>query len=174
MRPQTHYLLRHIWGIPCCLAILIFALWPSSHCAAWPAQVLSIQDGDTITVAPSGDASTPVSVRLYGIDAPESEQAGGQESTDFLRGLLPDGSDVQIIPYGTDRYGRSLGLVSYQKKILNAELIRSGYAWVYPQYCKAKFCRSWYRLQKEAKARGLGLWTESSPLPPWKWRSNSK
>lgn len=81
-------------------------------CAAWPAQVLSIQDGDTITVTPDGDASTPVAIRLYGIDAPESGQPGGQESTDFLRGLLPDGSDVQIITYGTDR----------------AESIRSGHA----------------------------------------------
>lgn len=154
------------------LVSVLFVLLSPCLCAAWPAKVLSVQDGDTITVAPSGDASTPVSVRLYGIDAPESEQPGGHESTAFLCSVLPAGADVQIIPYGTDRYGRSLGLVSRGKRVVNAELVRSGHAWVYPQYCKAKFCRSWYRLQKEAKARGLGLWTEGSPLPPWKWRKS--
>lgn len=143
---------------------------------AWWGTVLSVQDGDTLTIAPSGDARTPVTVRLYGIDAPEHDQSGGNEATAYLRQLCPVSKKVEVIPYSTDRYGRTVGLVVSKRKVLNANMLEQGHAWVYGQYCKQKFCRKWRKLEKNAKAQEKGLWREEEPVPPWKWRRevNSK
>lgn len=142
--------------------------------SAWPGSVLSVHDGDTLTVAPCGDAETPVTVRLYGVDAPEENQPGGTASTTFLRSLLPIGAEVEIISFDMDRYGRSVALVAHDGHTVNGEMVRAGLAWVYPRYCKAKFCKPWSRRQKEARASGLGLWSEPDSLPPWEWRSQAR
>jgi endonuclease YncB( thermonuclease family) len=40
-------------------------------------------------------------------------------------------------------------------------------AWVYREYSKDQ---ELFRLAEEAKAKGLGLWADPSPIPPWEWR----
>ena len=58
------------------------------------AKVVSIGDGDTLTVQQS---SRKVTIRLSCIDAPERAQAPwGAESTAKLKGLLPIGQQVRI------------------------------------------------------------------------------
>lgn len=154
------------------LFLFLWLAWPPA-CPAWPGTVLSVHDGDTLTVAPCR-AETPVVVRLYGIDAPEDDQPGGEVSTAFLRSHLPVGAEIEIIPFDRDRYGRTVALVVNEGRTLNGEIVRAGLAWVYPRYCRAKFCRTWTRNQKEARASGLGLWSAPNPLPPWKWRRKSR
>lgn len=140
---------------------------------AWQGLVLDVHDGDTVTVAPGGDASTPLTIRLYGVDAPELEQPGGVAARSWLAGQLPAGAEVEVIPYGVDRYGRALGLLQCgpvgQRRTLNGNLVAAGHAWVEPRYCRAKFCKAWTRLQREAHASGLGLWSKPEPSPPWEW-----
>lgn len=116
--------------------------------------------------------TTPVSVRLYGIDAPETGQTGGPESTAFLAKLLPKWAEVEIIPYDVDKYSRIVGLVIRAKRCVNARMIEAGHAWLYAKYCKAKFCKEWARLQKEARSARLGLWKEQGPTAPWLWRKS--
>lgn len=154
-------------------ALVALGLWLMMPCTclAWPGTVLSVHDGDTLTVAPCGDTETPLVVRLYGVDAPEEDQPGGDASTAFLRSLLPVGAEVEIVPFDMDRYGRSVALVVRHGHTLNGEMVRAGLAWVYPRYCRAKFCKAWTRSQKEARASGLGLWAEPEPPPPWEWRT---
>lgn len=165
---------RHYRSMKKVLVALCLWLMMPGICLAWPGTVLSVHDGDTLTVAPGGDAGTPVVVRLYGVDAPEEDQPGGDASTAFLRSLLPVGAAVEIIHYDMDRYGRTVALVVHDGHTVNGEMVRAGLAWVYPRYCKAKFCKRWTRRQKEARASGLGLWAESDPLPPWEWRRKAK
>lgn len=59
---------------------------PFAH--AWPATVISVTDGDTVRVAPCGDTSTPVTVRLDGIDAPESKRVGKSPSAPWKTSCL--------------------------------------------------------------------------------------
>lgn len=154
--------------------LFVFCCWPTTASLAWQGKVLSVQDGDTLTIAPSGDDRTPVTVRLYGIDAPEYKQNGGPEATAYLKELCPINKKVSVITYNTDRYGRTVGLVIHKRKVINADMLEQGHAWVYGQYCKQKFCRKWRKLEKNAKAQGVGLWREEEPVPPWQWRRSRK
>ena len=149
---------------------LILCYCCSGIAHAWPATVLNIHDGDTIAVAPFGDENTPISVRLYGIDAPELAQEGGAESTNALHQLLPDKIHVEVIQLSSDRYKRVVGLVYIKSRCINSAMLEQGQAWYYARYCKAAFCKHWQRLQKDAVQKKRGLWHNSSPIAPWIWR----
>lgn len=157
---------------------VLFAM-PLVFCAqaahAWPGTVLSIQDGDTLTVAPAGDATCPLPIRLYGIDAPESGQAHGPEATAYLAGLLPVGSAVEVMPLDRDKYGRSVALVARGGKVVNGQMVAAGHAWVYAKYCLATMCKGWYANQKKAAASGMGLWAVGeNVVAPWVWRKKKE
>lgn len=150
---------------------LVFVLLLSPSLAhAWPGAVMSIQDGDTLTVAPAGDTDCPVSVRLYGIDAPETQQAHGESATIALAELLPGGAMVEVIPMDTDKYGRVVALVAHAGKVVNGAMVAAGHAWVYAKYCRAAMCSGWYAAQKKAVAAKAGLWAGDAPQAPWVWR----
>jgi micrococcal nuclease len=57
-------------------------------------------------------------------------------------------------------------------RILNHELVRRGLAWWYRQY--APNDASLARLEAEARAARIGLWSGTDPTPPWTWRRNGK
>jgi hypothetical protein len=57
---------------------------------------------------------------------------------------------------------------------LNRQMVEDGYAWVYLKYCKKDFCLDWQRLQREAMQTGIGLWKDSDPIAPWKWRQGER
>ena len=90
-----------------------------------------VTDGDTITVVAGGQEFT---IRLVGIDAPEKSrkkhepgQPFSQVSTKYLAGMVLN-KDVDIRSYGTDRYGRTLGVVNVYGKNVNLEMVKSGLA----------------------------------------------
>jgi endonuclease YncB( thermonuclease family) len=53
----------------------------------------------------------------------------------------------------------------------NAEMVRSGLAWVYRQY--AKNFEYLFPLEKAARESRVGLWIDPRPTPPWEWRRNN-
>lgn len=131
-------------------------------------RVIQVADGDTIVVH-TGMGKTD-RIRLYGIDAPESRQRGGDEATGFARDMLLF-SPVSLSVIDTDQYGRSVALVRLEDgRIANAEMVRAGHAWVYRNYCREAFCAQWLALEHQARKQGLGLWRQGNPLPPWQWR----
>lgn len=154
---------------------LACAFFPSAV-LAWPGTIVSVSDGDTVTVIPDGNHKVPVTVRLYGIDAPELGQSFGQESAACLRAQLPTGQRVEVVPYGNDKYDRAVGLIQIGDhpgtpgRTLNGELVAAGLAWVYYPYCQEKFCKKWYRTQKAAAAARRGLWADTKPEKPARWR----
>ena len=155
------------------ISLLIVALAFPLPAYAWPGTVLDVHDGDTMTVAPRGDVRVPIKIRLYGIDAPELEQKGGPQSRDHLLALVQPGQNVEVIPMSVDQYSRTVALIATDR-VLNADMLEAGQAWAYPQYCKAAFCKDWQKLEREAKAARLGLWSRKKPTPPWKWRKRHK
>lgn len=93
---------------------------------ATPVAVLSIGDGDTVTVSNSGRR---VTVRLACIDAPETAQAPyGGKARSALQALAPVGASVTIQGSKKDRYGRTVAEVFGDSTNFNLELVRRGNA----------------------------------------------
>lgn len=128
---------------------------------AFPAKVIKISDGDTITILQNKEQTK---VRLYGIDAPEKKQGYGQKSRQFLASLIA-GQMVEIEPKGKDRYKRTLGIIHHKGQDINAQMVLNGYAWAY-----AKYSRMYVDHEKLAREKKLGFWQSSDPTPPWEWR----
>ena len=148
------------------LLVSIFHLVIAGNVLAWPGQIVSVTDGDTIKVLHDGQQ---VKVRLYGIDAPEKKQAFGQAAKSQLQALVT-GKQIDIEPVDIDRYGRTVGIVKADGTVINGEMVKSGCAWVYEQYCRRAACRDWKAEQGQAAKARQGLWQDLAPIPPWEWR----
>ena len=123
-------------------------------------KVVSIADGDTVTVLRGREQ---VKVRLNGIDAPEKNQSFGTKSKDALAALA-FGNTVTVRSSGTDRYGRTLGVIVADGVNVNEQLVANGWAWHYKQYSTdAKLAQ----LEASAKAGGKGLWADPNQSSPW-------
>lgn len=83
-----------------------------------------IADGDTITVLRDKEQ---VRIRLYGIDCPEGGQAFGTKAKQFTSDQV-FGKVVEVETVDTDRYGRTVALVTEFKRLVNEELVNAGFA----------------------------------------------
>jgi micrococcal nuclease len=159
------------------LFVFIAALTPVSTNAQSAFTVVHVVDGDTIDVQA---AIGLLRVRFTGIDAPEScneassdgckkrpSQPSGQLAKRSLRTLI-EGKTVQLTCQPDfDRYGRTLCLVGLNGNDVGAAMLQAGLAWVY----KSRYTPSHYgQLEQEARAKRLGLWSESNPVRPSDWR----
>lgn len=107
------------------------SLPPQTQVAAKPVNptVVSITDGDTLTLS---DERT---IRLACIDAPEMSQVPyGEQAKNHLAGLAPIGSEVQVNPLDTDRYGRTVAEVTANGTLVNIAMLKAGQAAVYDKY----------------------------------------
>lgn len=148
----------------CAVLLLSVLLSFSAHSQAFEGKVVSISDGDTISVMHEG---APVKIRLNGIDSPESGQAFGTKARQFVSELA-FGQTVTVHEHGKDKYGRVIGeIVLPDGRSLNQEMVRAGFAWWYKEYSGDEELEA---LELEARAAQKGLWSESSPVPPWEWR----
>ncbi len=129
-------------------------------------KVVGVSDGDTVTILVD---KTQVRVRLYGIDAPEGGQDFGRRAKEFASQMV-FGKIVTMEVMDIDRYGMTVANILVDGKSLNEELVKAGYAWVYPQYCKIPVCKEWYQYEAEARVQKIGLWSHPNPIPPWDFR----
>ena len=141
-----------------------------------------VVDGDTIKI-------NEISIRLYGIDAPEKNQicmglSGesyncGLSSTRFLKTLIDNSTRVECSYKNLDRYGRIIGkCISYTKvqnsnKIipfdLNYQMVATGHAVEYKRYSRGEYSKAEENAKKERK----GLWKGEFDRPE-KWRRKYK
>jgi len=127
-------------------------------------KVVSVTDGDTIKILTKDKKL--YKIRLDGIDAPEKSQAFGRKSKNNLSKLVA--SKIANIHYEKkDRYGRILGIVFVEGIDMNLKQLEDGYAWVYRRYCDRK---DYYKAEKYARTKKLGLWYDKHPTPPWDYR----
>ena len=146
--------------------IVLFALLLAVSVQAKTATVVSVIDGDTLKVI---DETGLTTVRLYGIDSPEKKQAYGMAAKDFVETMVA-GKIVDISPVNIDKYRRTVAVVMIGTQCLQEQLILSGYAWVYPDYCRKSFCNAWRSLQGISAGNRVGLWADPVPVQPWTWR----
>lgn len=133
---------------------------------AW--EVIGITDGDTIRVN-NGDEL--ITIRLHGIDCPESGQAFGKRAKQFTSNQC-FGKTITYRKVDIDRYGRTVATVYLNDgRELNLEIIRAGYAWHYRRYSDRQ---DYAEAEAQARAEKLGLWADPHAKPPWEWRRDRR
>lgn len=150
------------------LAVVFATLSFSCLAADFTGQVVSVQDGDTLTALVG---RTQFKIRLAEIDAPELRQAFGQRSRDSLAALCFH-KQARLEPVDRDRYGRTVARVECDGVDANREQVRRGMAWVYLKYSSPS--SALHSVQSEAQSARSGLWSEPGAVPPWDWRKSTK
>jgi len=144
------------------LLALVTALPAWSTPAPVEGTVVRVVDGDTIHVRIGARVEK---VRYIGVNTPEvhhptrGEEPGGREAAEVNRRLV-EGQAVrlELDMQERDRYGRLLAYVWIGDLMINAELVRLGYAQVMtipPNVC---YQEMFLKLQREAREAGRGLW----------------
>lgn len=133
-------------------------------------RVVAVADGDTITVLDS--LNQQHKIRLAGIDAPEKKQAFGQVSKQHLADLA-FGKLVDVEWFKHDKYRRVIGKVRVGTQDANLEQVKAGLAWHYKKYEAEQAPadrRQYSEAEESARLKRVGLWRDSSPIPPWDFR----
>lgn len=150
--------------------IAVFMLCLLAQADTLTGKVVSIADGDTITILDS--ANKQHKIRLQGIDAPESNQPFGAVSGKHLGALVHE-RQATVEYSKLDKYGRVVGKVIVEGKDVCLEQLRAGLAWFYREYqneLSEPDRKAYADAEAEAKAAKRGLWSESNPVAPWEFR----
>lgn len=131
---------------------------------AW--HLASVTDGDTVDlVGPAGEAET---IRIIGINAPESNECYATDSTEALRALVA-GAELALVPDVTDRdrYGRALRYITTTAADgsiidVGALMVQTGAARAYRYPPDVARADEYERLQAEAQASAVGLWASDA------------
>ena len=131
--------------------------------------VIRVIDGDTIVVSPNEK------VRLTGVDTPETAhpkkaaQCFAKDAKEFTLKMVEHRSIRLVLDesngarHHKDRYGRTLAYVYFDDgMMLNAELIRRGYAHAYTRF-PFRHVVEFRQLERSARSQAVGLWA-SCPL----------
>ena len=136
-------------------------------------RIIAVQDADTITVQIGMET---VRIRLYGIDAPESDQPHGAAATRYVRRhwLL---RSVIVEPVEQGPYGRTIAQVyrnadNISRTPLSRELVTLGHAWHYVQFAPENTL--FESAERAARKSNHGLWKNPDPVPPWEWRRGQR
>ena len=127
----------------------------------------SIIDGDTLEIHGTR-------IRLWGIDAPESNQLCrgedseryrcGAEAANALDAFIAQ-QPVSCDPISLDRYGRTVATCRVRGVDLGDWLVKQGLALDWPQYSKGQYGAA----QRQAEQAGHGIW-KGSYVEPWLYR----
>lgn len=150
-------------------AIAVVLLWPADRqpvpsgatgipSTATAAVIEYVHDGDTVFLEDGRK------VRLLGIDTPEigeHAECYGEEAAALLRRLLPEGSEVWVLPdvEPLDQYGRSLLFIYTDDATnINLAMLQRGAAEV-EQYAPNLMLRDELELaESEARHGAEGMW----------------
>ncbi len=111
-------LLRSFAALLLCLLFL-----PLAHAETFTAKVVKVLDGDTVDVLLDGNITRRI--RLAGIDAPEKVQAFGTRAKQKLADLV--GGQVVTVEWNKiDKYGRTIGKITFEDKDVNLAMVSAG------------------------------------------------
>lgn len=142
--------------------------------------VTKISDGDSVSI--HDDLGTKLKIRLYGIDAPETEKSSrrtgqvskegqpyGEESYWALQGKL-ERQRIRVDILDIDKYKRMVGIIWLNDRNINREMVQEGHAWAYRKYLKTPYASEFIGLEEQARSERKGLWKDNNPTPPWEFR----
>lgn len=131
---------------------LIAAAQKQPQGAVYDAQIVRINDGDTVVIAAPflpAPLKPELAVRIYGVDTPEKgfrakcpqEDARGKAATEFTKGAIAASQKRQVVLYDWDKFGgRVLGDIILNGQSLRAGLIANGFAREYYGEAKQSWC----------------------------------
>lgn len=132
--------------------------------------IASVTDGDSIEIHGTR-------IRLYGIDAPESEQECirrdgarwrcGQQAALALSDRIGR-AVVSCEPRDRDRYGRTVAVCFLGREDLNRWMVANGWAVAFRRYSL-----DYVAEEGGARLAGAGLWSSTFQMP-WDWRRRSR
>lgn len=123
-------------------------------------------DGDTLEL--SRGTKRRESVRLDGIDAPESAQGVyGPAAHAFLDEMVKQHGKLRVGSQTKDRYGREVSTLYAGDKNLNVEMVRAGHAKMVERYAgglSKKMRQELADAQREAQEAQVGIWAPGVEL----------
>ena len=134
---------------------------------------MRIVDGDTIFFKNK-------KIRLFGIDAPETNQycfdkkkikysCGLNSTKELIKFIkLNSNKSIKCTDHDIDQYGRYISECWVGKISINSWLVENGYALAYLKYSNKFFLD-----EKKAKEKGLGVW-QGRFIYPWEWRRGKR
>jgi len=134
------------------IAVPAFAQQKAPQGVTYDAQVVRVNDGDTVVIAAPflpAPLKPELAVRIYGVDTPEkgfraqcpSEDARGKAATEFTKNAVAKSLKRQVTLYGWDKFGgRVLGDILLDGQSLRAQLIQNGFAREYFGDAKQSWC----------------------------------
>ncbi len=131
--------------------------------------VVRVVDGDTVRVEIGGRVER---VRYIGVNSPElhhprrGREPGGREASRVNGELVAHRRvRLELDVQSRDRYGRLLAYVWVGDVMVNAELVRLGYAQVMTVPPNVRHQAMFLRLQRDAREAGRGLWGPAPAAP---------
>lgn len=163
--------------VPTTLVFATFVLVSAVHAApvgeVFCMDTRGFHDGDTFACVAE---QTTFTVRVAGVDAPETGQAFWRVARDLLATRARPGTKVNC--YKEDRYRRQVCRVtSPEGADIAEELVRTGVAWHTVKYRSEQTPPEQERYaaaEVAARARGLGLWSQPDPQDPGECRALKK
>lgn len=131
--------------------------------------LVRVKDGDSLVAKVQG---VEMDIRLSDVDAPELDQPYGRTAKQELM-TLASGQQLVIMPFDTDRYGRTVAHVWNGSTHLNAEMVKRGAAWFYAEFARNE---ALYDVEQEARNAKRGLWVLplKDRVEPWVWRERKR
>lgn len=166
--------------------LISFLLIPSSPATirTVTCTVTKVSDGDTIHL--TTPEQTVLKVRLYGIDAPETDkidnktgkvnipgQPYGEESSNALESKIM-GKKVKVDILDIDKYRRMVGMIYLDDRNINLEMIREGYAEAFIEYLKEPYRAEFLKVEQEARSAKKGIWSLPDYERPREFRKRLK
>lgn len=134
------------------IGLYIPEVFAQKKSATYDAQILRVNDGDTVVIAAPylpAPLKPELAVRIYGVDTPEkgfrakcpSEDQRGQAASAFTKKAVAASSKQQVVLYEWDKFGgRVLGDILLDGQSLRAGLIANGFAREYFGEAKQSWC----------------------------------
>lgn len=174
-RDTRHFLRRGFLTAWAAMAFLGATLFESATAEdIFTARVVSVHDGDTITVELANHERR--TIRLALIDAPELKQPGGEEAQHALYKAVA-ALNVEVRPTATDLYSRTVAMIYREQTNVNLEAVKNGHAWCYTLFLKRENLKTqteFMNAEVEARKTRSGLWSLANPEPPWVFRHKAK
>lgn len=150
------------------LVVAFVATCPSLSWADFGARVVAVHEGDRLTIHYEGRSET---IYLKDIDCPELKQPYGKQAKHAIAAYVGN-REVVVRALKRDRDGRATAEILLQDgRNVGHELLKEGLAW---WQRSASNDASLEVLEELARASRKGLWADSNPVPPWKWKAPKK